>query len=294
MTLVQLQHFVTLVELGSFVKSAKALFLTQPALSRSIMALEKELGRSLFDRVGRRVELTSFGQDILDKARPLLSAAKSLKESSHALDTGLTGHLRIGLSSGPGAMLTTPMLLHMSLEHPRLHMAVSRGNPELMLHALRSRLLDAIIVDTRSLRPAPDLRIDLQTEMAASFMCREGHPLARLSRPVAFAELLPFPIGSTPLSDEVARALTDLYGASANPDDLITLRCDEIHNLVEVVKRSDAVLLAINEVGQDLIRLNVTPTMAGTARFGLVTLAQRSEAPAMPIVRDLMRRILHD
>ena len=41
MTLVQLQHFVTLVELGSFVKAAKALFVTQPALSRSIMALEK-------------------------------------------------------------------------------------------------------------------------------------------------------------------------------------------------------------------------------------------------------------
>jgi len=294
MTLVQLQHFVTLVEVGSFVKAAKALFLTQPALSRSVMALEKELGRALFDRIGRRVELTSFGHDILDKARPLLSAAKSLKESSHASDTGLTGHLKIGLSSGPGAMLTTPMLLHMSLEHPRLHIAVSRGNPELMLHALRSRLLDAIIVDTRSLRPAPDLRIDLQTEMAASFMCREGHPLTKLNRPVTFVELLPFPIGSTPLSDEVARALTDLYGASANPDELITLRCDEIHNLIEVVKRSDAVLLAINEVGQNLIRLNVIPIMTGTARFGLVTLAQRSEALAMPIVRDLMRRILHD
>ena len=294
MTLVQLQHFVTLVELGSFVKAAKALFVTQPALSQSIMAFEKELGRALFDRIGRRVELTSFGQDILDKARPLLSAAKSLKESSHALDTGLTGHLRIGLSSGPGAILTTPMLLHMTQEHPKLHIAVSRGNPELMLHALRSRLLDAIVVDTRSLRPAPDLCIDLQTEMAASFMCRDGHPLSQLNRPVTLTELLPYPIGSTPLSDEVARELTDLYGASANPDELITLRCDEIHNLVEVVKRSDAVLLAINKVGQDLIRLNVVPAMTGTARFGLVTLAQRSEAPALPIVRDLIRSILHD
>ncbi len=258
------------------------------------MALERELERPLFDRIGRRIELTSFGQDILDKTRPLLSAAKSLKECSHVLGGGQTGHLRIGLSSGPGAMLSTPMLLHMSLEHPKLHFAVSRGNPELMLHALRARLLDAIIVDTRSLRPAPDLRIDLQIEMAASFMCRDGHPLSQLNRPVTFMELLPFPIGSTPLSDEVARSLTDLYGASANPDDLITLRCDEIHNLVEVVKRSDAVLLAINEVGHELIRLNVVPAMTGTARFGLVTLAQRSEAPALSIIRDLMRRILHD
>lgn len=294
MTLVQLRYFVTLAELGSFVKAAKSLFVTQPALSRSIMTLEEELGRPLFDRIGRHIELTSFGQDTLDKARHLLSEAKSLKESSLALGGGQTGHLRIGLSSGPGAVLTTPMLLHMAQEHPKLHIAVSRGNPELMLHALRTRLLDAIIVDTRSLRPALDLHIELQTEMAASFMCREGHPLTQLNRPVAFTDLLPFPMGSTPLSDEVARKLSDLYGAAANPDDLITLRCDEIHNLVEVIKRSNAILLAINEVGHELIHLNVEPSMTVTARFGLITLAQRSEAPGLPIVRDLMRRILHD
>jgi hypothetical protein len=47
MTLVQLRHFVVLAEVGSFVQACKALFLTQPALTRSIQALEDELGGQL-------------------------------------------------------------------------------------------------------------------------------------------------------------------------------------------------------------------------------------------------------
>ena len=69
MTLVQLRHLISLAESGSFSKSAQALHLTQPALSRSIRALEDELGMPLFDRVGRRNELTAFGREVLDRAR---------------------------------------------------------------------------------------------------------------------------------------------------------------------------------------------------------------------------------
>ena len=54
MTLVQLKHLIALADSGSFSKAAQALFLTQPALSRSIRALEDELHSPLFDRIGRR------------------------------------------------------------------------------------------------------------------------------------------------------------------------------------------------------------------------------------------------
>ena len=79
MTLVQLKHFLDLASTGSFSKSAEKLFLTQPALSRSIKSLEDELGQALFDRVGRKNELTAFGKHILLQAKDLLEAARSLK-----------------------------------------------------------------------------------------------------------------------------------------------------------------------------------------------------------------------
>ena len=75
MTLVQLRHLVSLAQTGSFSRSAEALHLTQPALSRSIRALEDELGLRLFDRIGRRSELTPFGRELVARAQPLVRDA---------------------------------------------------------------------------------------------------------------------------------------------------------------------------------------------------------------------------
>ena len=55
MTLIQLKHFLALVQAGSFVKASGQLFMTQPALSRSIKSLEDDLGHLLFDRVGKKL-----------------------------------------------------------------------------------------------------------------------------------------------------------------------------------------------------------------------------------------------
>lgn len=54
MTLTQIRHFIGLAQAGSFVKASGQLFLTQPALSRSIKSLEDELGQLLFDRTGKK------------------------------------------------------------------------------------------------------------------------------------------------------------------------------------------------------------------------------------------------
>ena len=72
----------------------------------------------------------------------------------------------------------------------------------------------------------------------------------------------------------------------ANPDDLVTLRCDETLSIVEVARRSNAVVLTVLAVAADLVPLNVVPALNATARFGLVTLSRRQEAPALRIVRE--------
>ncbi|MDO8276017.1 MAG: LysR family transcriptional regulator, partial [Serpentinimonas sp.] len=193
MTLVQLRHFIALAELGSYARASKALFLTQPALTRSIQALEAELAQPLFDRVGRRIELTAMGLQLLPRAKSLTQEADTLKTLGKRMQAGVTGHVRVGLSSGPGAVLSVPMLLHIAQHHPQLHFEVSRGNTDLLIHALRERRVDAAVVDIRALRPATDLCISLQVEMAASFMCRPGHPLCSRAGPVPFNDVLAYP-----------------------------------------------------------------------------------------------------
>ena len=241
MTLVQLRHFISLAQTGSFGKSASALFLTQPALSRSIQALESELGQALFDRVGRHSELTPFGREAVERARELVLAADDLRGSGRLAGTEQEGVLRIGMGSGPGAMLMTPLLLTMAQERPRLRVDITRATTDLLLQALRARDLDALVLDVRSLRPAPDLVVQHVHAMRGAFLVRRGHPLAKRRSPIGFDDLLRFPVASTPLSDEVAQTLVERYGPQAHPSLCVTLRCDEITSLVEVARASDTV-----------------------------------------------------
>lgn len=99
MTLVQLRHLVCLADLGSYVQASKALFLTQPALTRSIQSLEEEMGGRLFDRLGRRIELTALGREVLYRARQLVSDAEALKQTGKVMHAGLIGVMRMGLAS---------------------------------------------------------------------------------------------------------------------------------------------------------------------------------------------------
>lgn len=288
MTLQQFRHLIAMAECGSFSKAAAEVFLTQPALSRSIRALEDELGQPLFDRIGRRVELTPFGREALDRARQIVLDAEDLQRRAGAAAGAAVGHLRIGLGSGPAALLMTPLLLAAS-QAPALRISVSRGSTDLLVQSLRARTLDALVVDARSLRPAPDLRDDFIHEMSGAFLVRRGHPLARRRAPMPFEALAPYPIASTPLSDEVARVLVERYGPQAHPDVCVRLRCDELSSLIEVAEQGDSVLLAVRGAAPRLVELRLSPALDATARFGLVTLARRTEPPGLDLVRALMR-----
>lgn len=96
MNLRHLRAFATIAATGGFGRAADRLHLSQPALSRRIHALEAELGVPLFDRIGRRVELTSEGEDLLRRSQRLLADADSLGERARSLKAGDTGILRVG------------------------------------------------------------------------------------------------------------------------------------------------------------------------------------------------------
>lgn len=293
MTLVQLRHLIELANMGSFSQTALKMHLTQPALSRSIKSLEDELGQPLFDRIGRKNELTAFGLQIVQRARVLVDEANELRQTSQQLQKGEIGNLRIGLGSGPGAMLMTPLMMLMATNYPKAHIDISRGSTTLLVQALRDRQLDALILDIRSVQPSADLKIDAIHEMAGAFMSRVGHPLTKKTK-ITFAMLREFPVASTPLSDEVARLLVERYGPQAHPDKLVNLRSEEISSLIDVARKSDAIVLAIRASAPDLVELNITPALNAKARFGLVTLASRTEPLLLSKVRALMNELLTD
>jgi DNA-binding transcriptional LysR family regulator len=90
--------FVTVAELGSVSKAALRLHVAQPALSRQIANVERELGFKLFDRVGRGLVLTGEGEQLLGDCRGLLNYASALGERAQLLRSGDTGTLKVAAS----------------------------------------------------------------------------------------------------------------------------------------------------------------------------------------------------
>ena len=293
MTLVQLRHLIALAETGSFSRAAQRVHLTQPALSRSIQSLEEELGAALFDRIGRRAEPTPLGREILERTRTLVLDAQELQERARAAVRGRSGKLRVGMGSGPAALLMTPLLLQVASTRPQWRVEVARGATELLVERLRARTLDALVVDLRSLPPAEDLQIELDRELRGAFMVRRGHPLAR-RKALRFDELRAYPMAGIPLSAAVASGLVALYGQSAQPDQALSLRCEDIAGLVDVAQRSDTVLLSIRAAAPALVELTLDPPMTVFARLGLVTLARRTAPASLDVLRTLAATLLVD
>lgn len=95
MDLRRLRTFVTVAEQGTVSKASLRLRTAQPALSRQIHDLEEELGVKLFDRVRRRLVLTSEGEQLLEDSRAVLGAVNSLGDRAQRLRRGESGILRV-------------------------------------------------------------------------------------------------------------------------------------------------------------------------------------------------------
>jgi DNA-binding transcriptional LysR family regulator len=293
-----LEHLLALADTGSFSRAADKLFITQSALSRSIQNLEEDLGGKVLDRIGKRNELTPLGLDVVSRARHIVRDAVELRHSAKLLQGGGRGSISVGLGSGPAALLMVP-LMRAAASQQGMRVAVTQGAVELQITQLRSRQLDAMVVDMRRVIPAADLKIESLVELRAGFVVRAKHPLAG-KKNVMLSDILRYPVASTPLSDEVARNMVNQYGPQANPSEMVVLRCDDVLSLVSTMAHTDAIFLGVLAATRSgledgsLVELQLKPKFSGTARFAYVTLAGRTEAPAMAYFRAFVREHLRD
>lgn len=299
MNLQQFEHLLAVAETGSFSRAAEQLYLTQPALSRSILAMEDELGAPLIERSGKRKELTPLGVLVAARARRIGLELSELKRSASLLADLQIGTVKLGLGPAPTAMLAVPLLQHMLAHHPRIKVQLSSGPAGLQLQSLRARALDALVIHRRSLPPYDDLNVDLFPEMRLGFVCRSGHPL-RDAAQVSFAQLRDYPLAGTGLSDEAVHSLDAHFGQSANFSEAVQLQSDEVACLLEVVRTTDTVFLGTIEVARSLIdrgelaELRLSRPLRLTSQFAFVTLEGITEAPSLKVVRDFCTARMHD
>ena len=123
-----LQAFVCVAELGSFIKAAHDLHITQTALTRRIQKLEALVGIKLMDRTTRRVELTELGRDFLPQARNIVADATRAVERLQGKVKQGQGHFTLACVPS----LTThvlPLLIVMQVVQMLIQLAVTGNLP---------------------------------------------------------------------------------------------------------------------------------------------------------------------
>lgn len=173
----QLRAFLYTAESGSLTAAARQLQLTQPTLSRQVAAVEQQLGVSLFERIGKTLQLTAPGLALLEHARQMGAAAQELGMVASGQAQAVDGVVSISASDMVAAWLLPPVLLSLQAKAPQLRIEVVTTNE---LSDLRRREADIAL---RHVRPSePELIGRLLREATAGFYAsREwvrvhGHP----------------------------------------------------------------------------------------------------------------------
>ncbi|MCC5988619.1 MAG: LysR family transcriptional regulator [Pararhodobacter sp.] len=113
---------------GSLSAAARKLGLTQPTLSRQVAALEAELGVSLFERIGRRLQLTGTGMELLEHVNDMSDAARSVAIAASGRVQGVRGRVSISATDTYAAYILPPIIERIRREAPEITVAIMSSN----------------------------------------------------------------------------------------------------------------------------------------------------------------------
>ncbi|MBV6304274.1 LysR family transcriptional regulator [Candidimonas humi] len=132
----QLRHFVAVAQTLHFGHAAEALGITQPPLSQSIMALERELGAALFQRTKRSVALTPFGAQWLEHVQAALDAVAALPDTARRLRDGTAGRLEISFVSTADYSILPALVRRYAALFPEVEIALTEATSDVQIDAL--------------------------------------------------------------------------------------------------------------------------------------------------------------
>ena len=173
----QLKAFLETAETGSLSAAARKLGLTQPTLSRQVAAIERRMGVTLFERVGKAMALTPTGLDLLEHARAMGAAAEALGLAASGRAQAVGGVVSVSATDMVAAHLLPPLLRRLREEEPGIAIEVISSN------ALSDLLRREADIAIRHVKPEqPELIARLIREAKANFYASEdwvrvhGHP----------------------------------------------------------------------------------------------------------------------
>lgn len=219
----RLRHFLAVYDLRSIGQAAEKLYVTQPALSKSIRLLEQDLKVKLFDRTALGVVPTVFGEMLAQHAKVIRSEMRHAELEIANLRGAVKGHVAVGAGPSIAANLLPAAALRLRADRPGIRLTVQEGLVDSLIPALRRGEIDLAIGGWPRVADG-DLTAEVLLHDEVCVVCGPAHPLAARSE-VELGDLLEFPWALPPETQRWRQLLEESFlarGLSPPPPALVS------------------------------------------------------------------------
>ncbi|MEX0871898.1 MAG: LysR family transcriptional regulator [Aquisalimonadaceae bacterium] len=293
----QLVVFDAVLAEGSLVKAAEVLSLTQPAVTKTVQAMEEILGVPLLQRTSRGIVATIYGRAVGARIKAVLAEVRYLGDDLTTLAAGKGGHIVVGTLISAAAWLLPEAIVRLKERSPEVVVTLQEGTNDQLMPQLITGEIDLVIGRVPDKVYAGVHHEAFYDEQLCA-VARVGHPLAAAGR-LNIADLADFP-WILPIPDSPVRAVAEqLFRDGGRP--LPRNRMDSLSILtnVSIMRRSDAVCLLPRDVANHYVRqqvLTILPLRQTVpfGRMGLSRAAERNQTPAAHALIEALREAAGD
>jgi DNA-binding transcriptional LysR family regulator len=281
----KLNQLLAIGRTGSFSRAAEQLNVTQPALSRSVAAIEQRFGFKIFERGRGGVSPTRIGAQFLADAAALVRDANVLKHNVRLYGRGEAGKVAFGLGPLIASLVLARLGAEMLAERPRLQLRCSIKPAAVLLRELLNDEIELLFCASDQIARAEEIEIRRVGAIELAMFARASHPLAA-ERSVGMADLRKYPFAC---AAELTGRLPSRGGS---------LICDNFEILRQVVLQGDAVWLSSPQMAAAdlaegrMVQLPVADLPISGGDVAVVQLKGRACSPAANAVTARIERLL--
>jgi DNA-binding transcriptional LysR family regulator len=289
----QLKALVTVAEAGSVTRAAELLHLVQPAVTRQIRTLERELGVALFERTRQGMRLTDAGAILLERARRALNELERARAEIQPVPGVVTGIVSVGLLDSACDLLAEPLVSAVARDHPGIELRVLTAYSGHLQQWLDDGDLDVTLL--YDLAGTPSLNVE---PLVREKLWAVAPPSAglRAAEPVPFERVAAHPL-VLPAAGHGLRALIDTAAARAGTAMNIAVQTNSMRIQKQLVRAGHGwTILPGVGIAEDVAdsALSAAPLCEPTVWRSLVLGTPRSgrKAPAADaVVAELTRQV---
>jgi len=282
----QLRYFCEIAEAGSFTAAAARLHIAQPALSRQIAALERDLGAPVFQRGPGGIKLTFHGEILLRHADAMrIHAARAREEISASLGH-VTSWVSFGTAPALGRMIFGPVAEVMASRYPELRISFVEGVGANLLNSLSDGMLDLALTSRSAYAPGIEFR-KLFSE-PVYLVAATGQKMPAMV--AGWEDLRGIPLVVTNQQTTVASWVEELSGNGQTALDL-RYRVESSHAAIDIMRRGLAFAVlpqsTMRDVGdmEDFQRARLTDVSLDR---NLALLRERGVDPVMDVLCEVV------